>query len=164
MSTIKDKKTTIGRNVRVDIVDADIEGLLMKVDSGAYSSSVWATNIRVENDVLYFTLLGPASHFYNGKELSTKEFRLVDIENSFGHKQQRYIVLLKVRIAGRVVRSGFTLADRSAKIYSGLIGRRMLTSRFLVDASQGLPLRRGIDVAEGRLLKDDDLDGDESVE
>lgn len=144
--------TVIGRVERIDFVDAGIEGLPVKIDTGAYRSSIWASNIHVEADTLHFILLGPKSAWYTGQELTTKEFKLVDVESSFGHKQQRYSVFLNVRVAGHLIRSNFTLANRAAKTYPALVGRKMLKNRFVVDVAQGEP------------LKDEELNGDDSLE
>jgi hypothetical protein len=102
--------------------------------------------------VLYFKLLGSKSDWYTGQELSTSEYKLVDVENSFGHKQKRYSVFLRVRIAGRTIRSNFTLANRAGKTYPALAGRKMLKDRFVVDVSRGKP------------LKDEEINGDNTLE
>lgn len=129
--------TTIGRAERVDFPDADLTDIPAKVDTGAFSSSVWATNIREENGVLYFNLLD------SGNELSTDKFEMVDIENSFGHSEVRYGVKLWVVLKGRKVRTTFTLADRSNKTYPVLLGRKLLRRKFIVDVTQGNPIPDG---------------------
>ncbi len=129
--------TTIGRAERVDFPDADLTDIPAKVDTGAFSSSVWATNIREENGILYFNLLD------SGNELSTDKFEMVDIENSFGHSEVRYGVKLWVVLKGRKVRTTFTLADRSNKTYPVLLGRKLLRRKFIVDVTQGNPIPDG---------------------
>lgn len=145
-------RPTVGRVERIDFLDAGVIGLPAKVDTGAYRSSIWATNVREEDGVLYFTLLGPESEFYSGVEMNTTEYKVVQVENSFGHKQTRYSIFLRVRVAGRTIRSNFTLANRAAKTYSSLIGRKMLKNRFMVDVSQG------------DALDDEEKNGDDSLE
>ncbi|HSX33168.1 MAG TPA: RimK/LysX family protein [Candidatus Saccharimonadales bacterium] len=147
-----DDKPVIGRVELVDFPDADVREVYAKVDTGAYRSSIWATNIREQDGVLYFTLLGPTSPCYSGKELQTTEYKLVRVESSFGHHQQRYSVFLRVRVGGKRIRSNFTLANRGSKTYPALIGRKLLKNRFVVDVSQGCP------------LPDEELNGDTSLE
>jgi hypothetical protein len=139
MSTLS-QKPVVGRVEPLTFADDTVTDLPAKVDSGAYRSSIWATNIHEKDGHLYFTLLGPSSEYYSGKQHETSEFRLVTVENSFGHKQQRYSVFLRVRVGGKLIRSNFTLANRATKTYSALIGRKMLKGRFVVDVSQGQPL------------------------
>jgi len=146
------RKKTIGRVEVVDFPAAKVYNLRAKVDTGAYRSSVWATDIREDRGTLFFKLLGPESPNYSGHELKTKDFRLVEVENSFGHKQTRYSVFLKIKIDGKTFKSNFTLANRASKTYSALIGRKLLKNRFVVDVSQGQP------------LQDEELNGDDSLE
>lgn len=135
-------KTVIGRAEPIDLLagSTEIAGIAAKIDSGAYSSSVWASNIREENDVLVFTLLGPTHEAYTGEEISVKKYQKVKIENSFGKSEERYGVFLKVKFCGKRVTTFFTLSDRSKKIYPVLVGRKLLKGRFLVDVSIGHPV------------------------
>lgn len=144
-------KTLIGRVATVNFVEAEVYNLPMKVDTGAYRSSIWATRIKEAGDVLSFRLLGPHSEFYSGREVTTTEFEVVEVENSFGHREKRYSVFLKVEVGGRLIKSNFTLSNRSTKIYPGLIGRKMLKNRFVVD------------VGLGKSLDDEEKYGDNSL-
>ncbi|MEO7364537.1 MAG: RimK/LysX family protein [Candidatus Saccharimonadales bacterium] len=133
-------KQTIGRVEPISLPDAGISGLAAKVDTGAYRSAIWATNIVEHDGTLSFTLLGESSELYSGVVMTTQEYLQVEVENSFGQKEMRYSVFLSVEIAGKKIRSNFTLANRAAKTYSALIGRKMLKGRFVVDVSLGTPL------------------------
>lgn len=132
--------TTIGRVEQIDFLDADLHGVLAKVDTGAYRSSVWATNIHKRGDQLSFTLLGGRPDGEPSTVITTTEFKVVQVENSFGHKQKRYSVFLRVKVGGKTIRSNFTLANRANKTYPVLLGRKMLKNRFLVDVSGGVPI------------------------
>jgi len=133
-------KAVVGRAERVNFPDAEVFGVPAKIDTGAYRSSVWASNIHEEDGVLYYTLLGPKSELYSGKECSVTEYEVVEVENSFGQKEDRYSVYMRVKLGSKTVKSNFTLADRSVKTYPVLIGRKLLKGRYLVDVSEGQPL------------------------
>ena len=138
----KSYKTIIGR---AEPIDFQVEGdeyltIPAKIDTGAYSSSVWASNIREEGDELVFELFGKGHEAYTGKEIRLSKFQKVKIENSFGKSESRYGVILRVRFCGKKVSTFFTLADRSKKIYPILIGRKLLKGRYLVDVSIGNPI------------------------
>jgi hypothetical protein len=133
-------KAIVGRAERVDFPDAGIVGVPAKIDTGAFRSSVWATDAREANGRLYFKLLGPESEYYTGHECETDRFEFVTVENSFGDVQERYSVHLRVRVGHKTITSNFTLADRSNKTYPVLIGRRLLRGRYMVDVSEGQPL------------------------
>jgi hypothetical protein len=109
-----------------------------KVDTGAYRSAVHADNIRLSDDgkTLHFRLLG--GHPVCGAlatEMSATDFKTVFIANSFGEREERFEVKLKVKLGPKIFPATFSLADRSKKIYPILLGRKMLNNRFLVDTS-----------------------------
>ncbi len=131
---------TIGRAERVAFPASGISNLPAKIDTGAYRSSVWATNVHEKDGTLYYTLLGPESQEYTGVEQSTTEFKVIEVENSFGHKEDRYSIFLTIQIAGKKVKSNFTLANRGMKTYPALIGRKLLRNRFIVDVATGTPI------------------------
>ena len=107
-----------------------------KVDTGADSSSIWASDIKEKDGVLTFVLFDPQSPWYNGRKIKTKQYSLRSIKNSFGVTEFRYKVPLNVEFGGKKIRARFTLSDRSNNRYPVLIGRRTLKNRFVVDVSQ----------------------------
>lgn len=133
-------KTIIGRAERVDFPDANIRGVPAKIDTGAYRSSIWASNMREEKGKLYYTLLGPESEYFSGLECVTDDYEEVEVENSFGHKEKRFSVFIRIKLGSRTVKSNFTLAARGKKTYPVLIGRKLLRGRYLVDVSEGQPI------------------------
>ncbi|HEU5187714.1 MAG TPA: RimK/LysX family protein [Candidatus Saccharimonadales bacterium] len=133
-------KLVIGRAERVDFPDAGIFGVHAKIDTGAYRSSVWASDIREENGTLRFRLLGPSAAQYSGQDCETTEYARVEVENSFGQKEERYSIYLRVKVGAKTTKTTFTLANRGVKTYPVLIGRKLLRGRYIVDVSEGEPL------------------------
>lgn len=130
-------KVIIGRSEVLTFVDTDFVNVPAKTDTGAYRSAVHANNIEVVGDVLSFDLLG--NHPVCGAmshRLETADFTETWIANSFGERERRYEVKLKVKLGPKVFFARFTLADRSKKIYPILLGRKLLNGRFLVDSSE----------------------------
>jgi hypothetical protein len=127
---------TIGREVTVDFGE-EIKNVPAKVDTGADSSAVWASDIFVDQEhVLHFKLFDKGSQYYTGQEHTTKEYSVAMTKSSLGEKQLKYRVKLVVTIAGRKIKTGFGLSDRSTHNYPILIGRKTLKGKFLVDVSQ----------------------------
>jgi hypothetical protein len=58
------------------------------------------------------------------------------VRSSNGEVQERHVVETDVVIAGRSLRTAFTLADREAMNFPVLLGRRLLRGNFLVDVSR----------------------------
>ncbi len=130
------EKTVIGREVAVNF-RGEAKNVPAKVDTGADSSAVWATDIFVdEENVLHFKLFGKSSKYYTGKEHTTKDFDVVVTKSSHGDKIIKYQVKLSIEMAGRKIRSTFSLSNRSTHNYPILIGRKTLNRKFLVDVSK----------------------------
>lgn len=131
-------KVIIGRSEVLTFVGTDANNVPAKTDTGAYRSAVHATNISVdENDILSFDLLG--GHPVCGAmthRITAEEYKKVWVANSFGEREERYEVKLKVKLGPKVFHARFTLADRSKKIYPILLGRKLLNHRFLVDSAE----------------------------
>ena len=133
---VKTDLAIIGRNTAVDFVGY-VENIPAKVDTGADSSAVWASNISVDKKgMLHFYLFDRQSACFTGKEIRTDTYGAVIVRSASGHEQVRYKVPMSVRIEGRRIKANFTLADRSLQKYPALIGRRTLNKKFLVDVSK----------------------------
>lgn len=131
----------IGRMVLISLPNQGLENIKAKVDTGAFHSAIHCHDIRVVESsngkkVLSVRFLDPAHTSYNNKELRFKKFSTANVISSFGQKQERYIVKLKVVIDDRVYEEDFTLADRSSMRFPILIGRTLLSNRFIVDVSK----------------------------
>ncbi len=133
---------TIGR---VEDIELPKIGLIVpsRIDTGAKTSSIWASNIWFDaNKILHFTLFDAGSEYYTGDELTTETFAETVVANSSGHAEKRYVVKLLVSLRNRRIRASFTLADRSAQVYPILIGRNVLRGKFVVDVRLGNPQRQ----------------------
>lgn len=133
----KERKTLgiIGSTEYVDV--AHIKGIPAKIDTGADSSSIWASHIRVTKDgVLHFRLFDEGSPFYTGKAFKRKDFKVAVIRNASGHEQIRYRTHLTLKLKGKRIKVLFNLSDRSNNNFPILIGRRSIASKFLVDVAR----------------------------
>ena len=135
--------TVIGRAERADLLDLGAKKVPVKIDTGADASSIWAHVTEEEGDELRVVFFGEGSNFYTGDVhvFQKGEFAITRVANSFGHREIRYKVKLRIRLKGRIINGTFTLSDRSQKLYPILIGRSLLTKKFIVDVSKGSPLR-----------------------
>ncbi|MBR3256451.1 ATP-dependent zinc protease [Candidatus Saccharibacteria bacterium] len=125
----------IGSTEYVEI--AGIKDIPAKIDTGADSSSVWASHIRVTKEgVLRFRLFDKDSPFYTGKVFSRKDFKVAVVRSSSGHEQIRYRTHLGIMIGGRKIKVLFNLSDRSKNNFPVLIGRRTISNKFIIDVSR----------------------------
>ena len=126
----------VGTIETVSLPDYGVDDVLAKIDSGADSSAIWASNISEKDGELCYTLFGPSSPLYTGDEVKTRKYSLVTIKNSFGQKEVRYKVSIRIKIADRVIKARMTLANRMNNRFPILIGRRTLKGKFLIDVSK----------------------------
>lgn len=133
----------IGRAEKIDLPEQSLLEVPAKVDTGADVSALWASDISVTGEGLRFRLFGPGNTFYTGKYLifPNGSYGTTRVSSSFGHRQLRYTIRVPIRLAGRRILATFTLTDRSNKTYPILLGRRLLHGKFVVDVTQGHPLR-----------------------
>ncbi len=152
----------VGRFEHVDIV-GKFKDIPAKIDTGAYRSSIHASDIEVvkinAKEVLKFTLLGhPVSN--KRRTLETRVFNIRKIRNSNGHITTRYEVTLKVRLGYKIFRTPFTLIDRSTNIFPILVGRKALNKRFLVDPNLAGMSRVELKLAAASVpIDEEDLEG-----
>ncbi len=130
----------IGSTEYVEI--SGIQNVPAKIDTGADTSSVWASNIEMGKDgTLSFVLFSEQSPLYTGEVFTTNDYRVKTIRSSNGSEQIRYRVKLPVVIGGESFDTTFTLANRSRNNFPVLIGRRTLDGHFLVDVSKASVMR-----------------------
>ena len=116
---------------------AGIKNIPTKIDTGADTSAIWASQIDMAPDgVLSFTLFNEESPFYTGERLDTTDYTIKMVRSSHGDTQIRYRVKLPVVLNGESFSTTFTLANRSRNNFPVLIGRHTLENRFLVDVSR----------------------------
>ena len=131
------EKLIVGRTEPVDLPEFGLMGLAAKVDTGARTSSIHCKDVelvtRDGEQQIAFTLLDPDHPEYTGTRLYAHEFTTKVIRSSMGEEQERYVIESDIVVAGRTVRTEFTLADREAMNYPVLLGRRLLRGNFLVD-------------------------------
>ncbi|HUD05771.1 MAG TPA: RimK/LysX family protein [Candidatus Saccharimonadales bacterium] len=127
---------TIGPRTFVDFPDLGLKNIPAKVDTGADFSSIWASDIKDEEGMLKFKLFDNNSRFYNGATITTKDYSVTSIKNSFGDSEFRYKVRLQSSFGGRTIKATFTLANRSNTKYPVLIGARTLRGKFVVDVAK----------------------------
>lgn len=106
-----------------------------RIDSGARTSSLWASDIKINGSSVKFKMFGPGSKYYTGKYVTMPFVERRVVTSSTGHEQERIVVKFPIRIKGKKILAKFTLSDRSTQTYPLLIGRNTLRGHFLVDCS-----------------------------
>lgn len=150
MSETYNNHHIIGRAENVAFPEHGFRGVPARIDTGARTAAVWASDVRVEDGVLSFVFFGPESPLYTGERVIFKEYDQQVVASSNGMTEQRYRVKLLVSLGGRKIRASFTLANRATQVYPVLVGRNVLLGKFIVDVKKGKPQRQ----AEKRRIAD----------
>lgn len=112
-----------------------------RIDTGATTSALDCQNVE------YFERDGEKWVAFELKNRKTGEKHIFEkkIERTFrvrrvGEDESRKAVKMDVKMGGETFSAVFSIADRSGFDYQGLIGRNILTGRFIVDTSTSYTL------------------------
>lgn len=132
-----EEKVFVGGAEYIWLVKANIKKVPARIDTGARTTSIWASDIKEQNGRLEYTLFGKASSFYTGEVYSTEYFKKIVVASSNGTTQIRYYIPITIQMKKRRILTHCTLSDRSSQAYPVLIGRNTLRGKFIVDVQRG---------------------------
>jgi hypothetical protein len=127
------KKIVIGRRDKADFPKLGFNNVDVKVDTGAYTSSIHCTNIKEEEGGLKGTFFDPDHPNYDGREFHFKEYNVVFVKSSNGEIQQRYEVQSNIVLFKKTFKISLTLSAREDMRFPVLLGRKFITKKFIVD-------------------------------
>lgn len=125
-------KRIIGLYPIISIPQLHIYNARAKTDTGAYSSSIHCSSIRVDEDEKWV-------HFTPLKSQKSYRLPLValkKVKSSNGVSEERPFVRLKIIVENETIMTSFSLTHRSGMKNAILLGRKLLQNKFLVDVTQ----------------------------
>jgi hypothetical protein len=128
-------KKLIGRTDIVDFPGLSLLGISIKVDSGAYTSSIHCHSMKEEDGVLKCQFLDPQHPKYHKKKLIFKEFTQKNVRSSNGITEKRYLIKTNIYIFKKIYAIQLSLTERGAMKYPVLLGRRFLSRKFVIDTA-----------------------------
>lgn len=132
------EKKLLGRAEYISFPGIDIHDVPARIDTGAKTSAIWATDIREEdNGMLSFLFFDETSPHHKPIRHTVEYFEKIVVQSTIGEAEERYKVQLLIELSGRRIRASFTLANRSRQVYPVLVGRNVLSGKFVVDVSIG---------------------------
>ena len=127
-------KHLLGRAELASFPEINVINIPARIDTGAKTSAIWATDIHEESDGrLSFLLFDETSPHHVPHRHYVPEHQRIVVKSTIGAVEERYKVRLLVNLNGRLIRASFTLANRSQQVYPVLIGRNVLRGKFVVD-------------------------------
>lgn len=131
-----DLKKEIGRIDKADFPLLDLTDIEVKIDTGAFTSSIHCKNVKVENNYLKCNFLDEKHPSYHEKEFIFDEYDVKVVKSSNGIAEPRYRIKTKILMFGKTYDIYLTLSDREEMRYPVLLGRKFLSKRFLVDINK----------------------------
>jgi len=133
------EKHIIGRADRIDIPRFGACDIRVKVDTGAYTSAIHCSRIKVRRrngkKYIVFRILDSHIPLLEHRRYVTSQFSRKPVRSSSGHVEKRYFIKAHVLLFGRRILAEFSLSDRETMRYPVLLGRKLLKNKFLVDVS-----------------------------
>ncbi|MFT7586583.1 MAG: hypothetical protein ACI9EW_003021 [Cellvibrionaceae bacterium] len=128
----------IGWREWIGLPDFGIEGIKVKVDTGARSSSLHAINLkefkRDGEQWVRFRVHPKQRRKTGALELEAKVLEFRSVRSSNGKAKIRPVIVTNVSLLGRVWPVELTLASRNNMSFRMLLGREAIRKRFLVDS------------------------------
>lgn len=139
MKKIQDK-ILIGRKEHASFPDLNIDSIDVKIDSGAYSSSIDCSHVEEVfisgKQKLEVIFLHPHNPKFTGEKVYFEHFDKKKVTSSSGNTQVRYILSLNIHFFNQDFTTHFTLTNRKGMRSPILIGRKLLNRRFVIDTSK----------------------------
>ncbi|WOC40500.1 ATP-dependent zinc protease [Polaribacter sp. HL-MS24] len=130
-------KITIGRSDKADFPEFSLYDIDVKIDSGAYTSSIHCTEIEeiIENQQhwIEFTLLDPEHPLFDHQKIKTKEYTSKLVKSSNGITEKRFLIETSIFIFNQHYPIHLTLAERTDMKFPILLGRKFLNKKFIID-------------------------------
>ena len=121
----------------VSLPDLGVEWIKAKLDTGARTSALHAFDLEeLERDGARWVRFSIHPWQRSAADSVTAELPVHDVRHvrsSSGHVQERYVVLLTIRIGLRRVHTEVTLTRRDEMGFRLLVGREALRQGFVVD-------------------------------
>ena len=128
-------KTLIGRADVADFPLLDLSGIDVKIDTGAYTSSMHCHRIAVRDGRLYCHFLDPKHPAYHEREVAFDEYKRKVVRSSNGQEEERYLIKTQIRLFGKRYRIELSLTERGSMRFPVLLGRKFVGPKFIVDTT-----------------------------
>ncbi len=134
------KKIFIGRKDIADFEKLNLFGIVVKIDSGAYTSSFHCHKIEriVKNGTEFIkcNFLDPGHAQYHEKEFWFENFELRNVKSSNGIVEERFSIYTEITIFKKKFPIELTLTERPDMKHPVLLGRKFTSRKFLIDTSR----------------------------
>jgi len=135
--TRRKEPVSIGWRERVSLPDFEVEGIKVKIDSGAQTSSIHAFRPRFsqrdDGEWVSFEIHPRRRSRKDAVRVSAKVLTHRWIRSSNGERELRPVIMTTMSLGGAVFKAEMTLANRHLMAYRMILGRSAMRGRFMVD-------------------------------
>lgn len=135
-----DQKEIIGRLEYVGLPDFGIQKIVAKIDTGAYTGAIHATNIKeielAGQKMIEFKLLDDDHPEFIDRVHTVSNFETKKVKSSTGESEIRYTIPVQLVIKNKTLNIKLSLSNRKEMRYPILLGRKFIKNLFLVDVSK----------------------------
>jgi len=107
---------TIGRNDIIDLPELGLFDIRAKVDTGAFTSALHCSRIKVTEKegvpTVTFQISGATIGRKGTSKFETSDFTQRKIKSSTGHIENRVVIKTRLVVFGKKFRTEFSLTDR----------------------------------------------------
>ncbi len=140
-----DKLTIIGSEEWCVFESLGIPAIKARVDSGAKTSSIQATNIKVFIKGAQEWVKFEVSPIQDNRSISIHcEAKMIDrrtIKSSSGIAEERYVIRVPVSLGDQTFDVELTLANRDTMEFRMLLGREALNNRYMVNPAENCMIK-----------------------
>ena len=133
-------RIVIGRKDLANFPQLELEGIAVKTDSGAYTSSFHCHQIerfsKHGEQWVKCRFLDPLHRQYHEKEFEFEIYKLRMVKSSNGSVEQRIAIRTEIILFGNTYPIELTLTERADMKIPVLLGRKFLSKKFLIDTSR----------------------------
>ncbi|MAP80308.1 MAG: peptidase [Aequorivita sp.] len=129
-------KREIGRIDKADFPQLNMYNIEVKIDTGAYTSSIHCKSVKVEDNYLKCVFLDKDHPNYQEREFIFDEYDVKVVKSSNGLAQARYRIKTNIVLFGKTHPIYLTLSDREEMRFPVLLGRNFLSRKYVVDINK----------------------------
>jgi hypothetical protein len=132
------EKIIIGRKDHADLPTFGLKNVPVKIDTGAYSSSIHCDHITLieEGDEKCLKVEFFGTETEEAPIVVFDSFETKKVRSSTGQEEIRYFVKGDIVLFGKKYQTMFSLSERLNMRYPILLGRKLLKNKFIVDSSK----------------------------
>jgi len=123
-----------------DFPQLELNNIVVKTDSGAYTSSFHCHQITLVQkdgeDWVKCRFLDPLHLQYHEKEFNFKVYKLRNVKSSNGVVEERIAIKTEIKLFNNTYPIELTLTERADMRNPVLLGRKFLSGKFLIDTSR----------------------------